>query len=683
MKSNFLSFYALHDLKTHKKDTWITIITLIIACLIIIIVSYLSPLFSLKNFTNQTYQYSLLEESGKDIKDVHFVVNGVEMQYGDERIHSAIRHDIIGVPNIKYVEGDYEILGISVQAGHMPKARDELLVSKHFLKAWGYDEKINQQIQILWYENGQNILKDFQVVGITENPYEYGYVGYSDQIEQSELFLDVQNATVTSQEASVIYNGLFVTDAEKAYILTFVYFITFLLAFSILTGVTLSSFEDKKHDFALLRGIGATHRQLLFIILFQACILTIISIMISHFIFFLLKSIIFPTSIYCHYTLSAFLICLFFVLCLVFFSFFLPLRSSSRNILASTFDGSQFQYFYYRYHKRHYMRPFYLAWRQLVSKKELWIKCLMIFVIGYNVMVLVNNQRQEDTYLDDTVLLDDYIDMRFYGNHFPKDSISLLQKQAQILVYYYTFDEEIDMSVDAEIYVYLPNQNVYQYIEELNERQVAISEQVADNYQLCLSDMIKIQGQDYEIVEIVNERYPFMSEIFVVLSQDHYDMFSYDEQAIYAQFDTLESKKKGTFDFVLSFEEPIRYVDATEESVIDYSPSPSYSQSIFVLFFCCMYFYHASYEMYKEKETISTYQLIGFTKREILSIYIFKALYLIIVGYSLALFFFGNTYDILQWESIIYSLSLIVLLNVISIFPFYFHFKNTGLENRV
>lgn len=86
--------------------------------------------------------------------------------------------------------------------------------------------------------------------------------------------------------------------------------------------------------------------------------------------------------------------------------------------------------------------------------------------------------------------------------------------------------------------------------------------------------------------------------------------------------------------------------------------------------------------MYKEKETISTYQLIGFTKREILSIYIFKALYLIIVGYSLALFFFGNTYDILQWESIIYSLSLIVLLNVISIFPFYFHFKNTGLENR-
>lgn len=64
-----------------------------------------------------------------------------------------------------------------------------------------------------------------------------------------------------------------------------------------------------------------------------------------------------------------------------FLSYFIPARGVVRKVLSGNFDGLEFQYFYYQYKKSHYLKPSYLAWRQLMTlKKKVVIKVFLLSI---------------------------------------------------------------------------------------------------------------------------------------------------------------------------------------------------------------------------------------------------------------------------------------------------------------
>ena len=146
---------------------------------------------------------------------------------------------------------------------------------------------------------------------------------------------------------NTIDKNAYIDMASLNVLVVMLQFVLFIIGCTILFGMTIAAFENRKDDYALLRGIGATKRQLYFIVFIQSLLFIVSSLVIAWTVSSLLIfvfSYIIETVVPIQLRFSHFLGVIVIICCMTLISYFMPARSACYRALTGSFQGSEFQY---------------------------------------------------------------------------------------------------------------------------------------------------------------------------------------------------------------------------------------------------------------------------------------------------------------------------------------------------
>lgn len=152
-----------------------------------------------------------------------------------------------------------------------------------------------------------------------------------------------------------------------------------------------------------------------------------------------------------------------------------------------------------------------------------------------------------------------------------------------------------------------------------------------------------VDGNVFQIVYVLSD----YEDNFIIMSKD--DFIKYADvkhyQEVYLSFDSIAQKNQAVLAFAkanpkmkynvidssLQLQRDYEY-QMSKESVFDF---PTLRLSLIVAT-SVIYIYQLSFELLKQRETIATYQLLGFRKIEIWKIYMYKSLFIASLGFVFA-----------------------------------------------
>ena len=756
MKNNILHLFAFNDLKNHRRDTKITIITIFIVSLIVMTLTFFKSLIINGDYINYqkesgTYTYSTdyynYNEDNRleKLKSEEYIVEGRKTSL--QSLQHCFLYDYgysLNNESMVALEGDYSILSISLKNGRMPEKENEIAIKKSVLDHWGYDEKLGNIISLsyvsyegskLSYDNsGDDFaafhefdkkaqISEFKIVGILEE------TGSSDIIVSKKIMnlFHLYIKTELNQETGhnyVIdnYEKLHLNIAPTIdnfggidytnFILVLIQLLIIIISVSLIYGLTLSSFERKQKDFTLLRSIGATQSQIYYVIFIEAIILSVLPLFISLIIFYIISKCVSFSSLnlILNFDFLDMLWSAFVVLSIVFISYFVPARSVTRKALSGTFDGQEFQHFYYQYKKPHQLRPFYLAWRQLTSlKKKMIIKIFLITLVTIFSMILSRN-----------------IIMNF------ENKVILKEKNNITYKHILSYDEKIDLT-DVNIYaenvyirpftipdtlyenhVFMENDIVYccpkiyccneditkiYNVIALKQNQIIVSDNSFNSLNMSYkeNDEIMFLGEKYELVDIVHD-----DENIVIVSVDVFKKYIEDD----SYYIRLDIKFKDVHQKRVAMLECKEFMEL--QFLRDYTTTYHEDTIInikqlfiqYLLIICCIsviYIYLYSFEIWKQREDIGSFQLLGLSKNEIFKIYFYKSFIICMFGitcggiyYFLDLYYKYHALINMQYIFSLYlivftilcSMMIIILISFISLIPLKGILKKDAFENK-
>lgn len=751
MKNNILNRFAIKDLKNHKKDTIITMFTIFLISMVVMLVTTLTPLITNKKLneyqnTYGTYNYSseVLYNDMNEFKEKDIIVHGNTKSYQDyQTCFMNIAGYTLNEEMMFEVIGDYQVIGLQILEGKAPSKSNEIAVKKSVLENWGYEQKANQKIALSYvgniqYDdipfayyitslsmNGEPQVQEFLVVGILPETNQtdilvcnlpthacivYINTGLDDNIDNCIDLNLMYNYDL------IDYTNVFTNITTLTMIEAFIIIITVALMY----GVTIASFEKRQKDYTLLRSIGATQRQLLYVVFLQSLLLSLLPIILAYLLTILICFIIpmmvsLPVDISMSLDHLKFNIGMIFIV--VFISYFIPARSVLRKSLTGNFDGQEFTYFYYRYKKLHRMRPFYLAWRQLIgSKKKMIMKLLLLFLIVVNCMKIIGdinlqyveksvyqevNQKTEiNVILDEDNSYKLNIEDFKYLKPYTKDIYSFE---------YFNYDGS-DMFSSSEYYVekyYKDSQYIQNYFstKPLNEGEIILSSNFIErNQELKVNDTINFIDKIYKVVQIVEDNNRFM-----ILPKEDYNDFTEHQtfqQQIVMSFDSIQQKTKMLLNCPNEIADLYKHYNVKSISpyVWEFYTNSSTivlnsGQTLLFIAICAVvYIYQFAYEIYKQRDDIGSYQLLGMTTHEIWKIYFYKSLFIGLVGFiSGGIYNFLDRYYIYQGMSeyldrimsisyilpvVLISLVIVILFMVLSLIPLWSILRNEAFDNK-
>lgn len=761
MKNNILHRFAYQDLKTHRRDSILTMVTIFIVAIVIMTISLFTPYFLNQKTiefqsVNGTFDYYTMTDIPiSDINNMKLSIQGEQVSVDDSTLNKCLSYPVgmtLNNETINELEGNYEIILVQLQYGRMPQNKNEVAVKKSVLTKWGYPDVIDSQIKISYCEKSETIeeegnyysewngpvhVQEFTVVGFLEETGTTDIVVSNMKKDTAILYLDLDNGTVIDNiddyslltDVATIDDGFLNSVMQRSGTLVFIEVAIIVIAVALLYGLTLSSFEKKQQDYTLLRSIGVTQRQTYYVIFIQSLLLGLLPTIIAMVCVYILSLIIplfitFPFEL--PFQIGQMLWNVVTVLAIVFISYFIPARSASRKALTGAFDGQEFQYFYYRYKKLHKMRPFYLAWRQLVSlKKKMIIKIFLIALITVSSMgiigeSMINHSYNQDIYESFHTNSIEYIltNDEGYSKEINLDDFEALRPYVDNITYYH-YKTSTDLTIMSltgygrsanfpDIYC-INDELAQKYnIQNLQAGQIVLTNGYLNTIgeHLQVGDHISFIG-DYEIIQIVDDAF----QDIAILSETDYQSYGSLEkyQKVSVSFKDSQQKTNALLNCAEQFQHLKNKYMAS-----DYTFTQSLSDNInqfldnilnvglwqrilFIICIAVIYIYQFSFELWKQREDIGTYQLLGLTKKEIWQIYFYKSFIISLIGlvaggiYHFLDFYY--TYQSLKYEAILFHPSTIIptilialLINVmiicISLIPLYGITKKDGLENK-
>ncbi len=727
MKNNILNHFAFNDLKNHKKDTLMTFIILVFIAVICILLTSLTPIFGNHYVLEFQKEYGAFDYTTKNtytkdqLNQMIISLDGVKKPLQEADVKTCFIQNLgytFTDDSINYIIGDPTIIAVRIQQGRLPTQKHEIAIKKEVLEKYGYSDELGKTVEIPYVGlDGQMQVGRWYITGILEESGESSIVTMNeDKEERYRIYLQTDDSKVIDNAYelgldSMFYTEDFLTDHQLDILIVMVQFVLFIVGCVILSGMTIASFDNRKDDYALLRGIGATRRQLYYVVFLQSLIFIVASVSVAFGISFLIISLlknvietIIPITFF-----SSYLIGIVFIISLMtFISYFMPARSASYRALTGSFQNNEFQYFYYRYKKLHHMRPFYLGWRQLVAhKKQMIVKIFLIFIaslmlldmIGmsiYNQSLqqqkenLVKPQNHQQMTIEFTVYEDKTINIHDFD---------AFKSYASQIDYHHTF--KLHDYSDGYGKVYCFDENLAQnfWIKNINPGEIIVSSQFAETYG---KNEVNIQDDVYKIQHQIGE----YEEEFIVMSVDDFqkygDMNHY--QNVIVKFDSIDKKTQGLIAFAKQGGH-IKYfwkdslaneqLNLSQEVTQDAKEIPIIQISI-LLIAGFIYMYQLSYEILKQRYTIGSYQLIGLRKIEIWLIYAYKSMLIAFIGFICAIYYHfadmmiqyganGGWHIFMDGipliKQILPVLVMIFIFISISLFPLYYILKNDGLEN--
>lgn len=718
MKDNMLNKFALRDLKTHKKDTIAIMITVMIISLIIMIISWLTPIFLNQRYLDYraqygTYTYSGIFENQEDLDKLQVIVDGKTYQLDDLDVcyQYHIGETLTGCQLVS-LRGQTDILSIQVIEGRFPQSEDEIALPKSELERWGYDKTLNQDIELSYISSRGSYKKTYHVVGLigevkegserlaviqSKDDYTYGdvYIGNDLKIDNSEEIGLFQDITFEEFQLSGLSQGLYIGAIEL---------IVIIAGIVILYGITMAGFERKVKDYTLLRSIGITHRQMNYIVLLQTFIISAIPAMIVMIFVFVLS--MFITSyhgILLPFDLSAMIMQYIMILFISLLSYFMPARKSLRRSLTGAFDNQEHQYIYYRYKKIHQLNSLYLGYRQLIGfKRKSLTKLILLFVAVLFLSSYIYPYFYpplQEIYHDTTNIRSIYsIDDEFGEIDIPKkEEIDMYQPYTQSILYTEMIDEWRES-------IYPCNYEVKQYyqVDDLEEGEVYVSDTyLKDLYEgYHKGDRISICQRDFVIKEIIQneDALCLIHEQDFLQIDDNYSRYL----LVKMDFESKAQRRQFFLEQYQNFGELRReiyaqyYIDNENLRDDEHTIQADMSDLLIGCMALFIFAYQYMFELFKQKEDIGSFQLLGMTKKEIGMIYFYKVFIIVFIAFVIATLYkledihlsyqMAYVLKIFKFSVLVKPISLVLLVMIgvclVSVMPIVMILNNSGLENK-
>ncbi|MEG0276646.1 MAG: FtsX-like permease family protein [Coprobacillus sp.] len=742
MRSNILHHLAINDLRVHKKDSILSIITIFIVAVIVMFINLMTPVLQLNKYLEYQSQYGTYDYYGsfdtiEELKQSKLKLDNKDIPYNDSRLSHCIVYSsgtTLLNDRMNSIQGEQSILSISLKEGKMPVQESEVAVKKSVLYKWGYQEQLNKNVEFSYTMNEKPYLKQFKLVGILKENSDTDIVVSKLDYDSITLYVDKNNtdALIRNQDhhfsSSMSEELINKFDNNQFSILSVMIEVIILaISFALLSGLTLSSFEKKERDYTLLRSIGITKRQMYYIIFVQVLILSIIPILLSMGVIYIISLLLpvivtwpipitYPTGNIIWSSLNVFA-----VACV---SYFIPAKNACKRAISGSFDSQEFQYFYYRYKTLHRFNPFYLGWRQLVSmKKKMFVKILFMFIIilcsmkvigSYTIFSQLSRNNLERDLAKEINLECVPLDV---DKSVSKEDFEFITPYVNQIDFYSYVEEEQLAKMGHDTYyprLYCLNdamKNKYN-IDDMKDDEIIVSQYYLDtiSYQkdeYLESDKFTFLNKDYKIAKIIDSEY----ERIAIVNKNVYSQYGNinEYQRVNITYDSISKKTqsfikdyqsmalvKEKYYLSDSYTDTLYYNKESLES--DFSiDSINMTVLLIITGIAIIYIYQFSFELLKQKEDIGTLQLLGLQKREIRNIYFYKSLIVGGIGMILGiLYYYLECYDLLKKMNseyilsnpttiaihVIISLIIITIIICISLIPLRYILKSDGLENK-
>ena len=210
---------------------------------------------------------------------------------------------------------------------------------------------------------------------------------------------------------------------------------------------------------------------------------------------------------------------------------------------------------------------------------------------------------------------------------------------------------------------------------------------------------IRLIGKEYQVIDVIDD-----PDNMVILNQKDYQkqclmtpefvysetVLSFDDRKQRTQFlldyakDIAQLQKEYSYDAFL-------FIQPREAHILN---KTNIQRMILLVSIAIIYIYQMNFELYKQREDIGSYQLLGMTHREIESIYIYQSLMMIVIGFLLGLIYylldqystFQSLNYVLSFDKmmivIVFGLMMISIVFILSVLPLKRIVKNDAFTNK-
>lgn len=554
-------------------------------------------------------------------------------------------------------EGFYDFCQVSLTDGRFPENDDEVVVSDEF------SYEIGQHI----YISTSDQIQEMEIVGIVHNSQPIFcdlYVASQEQYGGAFLYSDT---TLSIMEEFYEYDtNQYGYDHNKAWVdfdtsmsqmSVFLQAICLMALIFILLTTTL--LKKRVKEFALLRAIGMTTKQLFLMILYEMTFCSLIAIFLSTLLAPLLSypiihyfslslgfyEYVFSLPVYCFYTFMI-------LLCVLAFFIYPAIRSSSQA-LSGAFDGKQFYYFDVRAKSLKYLYKWRIAWREWKGYKKMnfvFVICICLCSVPFltNQIIDYHNECTESMSISTYDIKDRYY-IRADGS---KEILNLIL--------------DMDLS-DVDSYEYKSASFVSSLgsgtssgVCKLNDtilRNVEMEGSIPQNdYEILIhadygniGEQVTVENQEFIVSGIIHDKeleledwtYPY-SPIWetIVMRPQPFEKLADDAHTVLRIWYEDSNQRDELMHSI--YTETKGNIDLNDEGLFTVQPYNSVQESLplmvdnellmvgFVMFFFVCYFLNKNYIMNHQRD----YQMlrwIGMTKKDMLIKEIYKALFSFLV----------------------------------------------------
>ncbi|WP_154887482.1 ABC transporter permease [Longibaculum muris] len=608
---------------------------------------------------NERFQYGYIYMQGESEE-------GYQMGYANEQVMNVCANHLI--------------------SGQYAQNTNEIVVSQKLYEEKQY--KLNQKVHL---NLGINENNDYTIVGVIRNSQAYYfpdiYTGSRDNYQKVMLYSDrslSMNGDVENYSGCQIlglrneenlnpygYNHNPELNAYQVAQIDLIILIESLIMMAILLITFISiSLKKRSHEFALLRGIGMTTRQLKLMCLYEYVICALIAVVLGMLSsvglsYGIMKVIEQQTHIF-HWAIdiTSLIVNSLIVLICLLMTLLYPVSRSSHYALSGTFDGQQFQYIQVRYRKLLYQNKWRLAWRELKTNKKIHI--FLVIILTFHASIFLMNQVIEVYNQNiDEINSGKKLDIVFKeGKYFTVDitnddekkSIDLLQFPKTKIISY----QEVPCQYDNPTYPELDSktQGTVQLVrlDRKDSQDLSVDGKMFTNhnqaimhngqfrmssesfYGLSLESQLTIQNQKIEIVgEILPSQVEYVDdhpmEFYLIsvggiyVDADFFDsVVKEPQQCVQIYYETIEQREKYIQKIYDQSEKLYSSIRDYGELIGFLSTGTVYPEKVYLDPYIVMVtlilssfigFVFNRYEILNKRHDYALYQLIGMTKKDL------------------------------------------------------------------
>lgn len=205
------------------------------------------------------------------------------------------------------------LTSLVIKEGRMPCNENEIALEEEQFLKMNLDLKVNQTIEMMVSDQGNDIKKSYAIVGIIEN-YSSRYPFAVGHILTTGLTSNEKIALIYNKDTLSLWNYTLNLDAkddiqynDKTYhyyqrehtmsfyelpqVTTYHYFILF-IAFVGVLGTMVSSIAKRTEIFVLMRSIGATSKQIQKMVIYEGMVLIVIAFLVGTMIGFFVSLLV-------------------------------------------------------------------------------------------------------------------------------------------------------------------------------------------------------------------------------------------------------------------------------------------------------------------------------------------------------------------------------------------------------